>query len=116
MKKQLDKQKLKPILLELERVNRDFQFGVSVEDTLEKFKERNSYEEVQQFIDGTLITKSKGGNLTEVIENITSMITDKINVQQEIKLATAQKKMEAKMKIDYYGRRQTKVKGKQHCS
>ncbi|MFC0561254.1 type II secretion system F family protein [Halalkalibacter alkalisediminis] len=97
MKKQLDKQKLKPILLELERVNRDFQFGVSVEDTLEKFKERNSYEEVQQFIDGTLITKSKGGNLTEVIENITSMITDKINVQQEIKLATAQKKMEAKI-------------------
>jgi tight adherence protein B len=95
LKKQFDKQKLKPIIIELEKINQDFQFGVSVEEALEKFKERNPYEEVQQFIDGTLITKSKGGNLTEVLENITEMITDKITIQQEIKLATAQKKMEA---------------------
>jgi tight adherence protein B len=97
LKKQLNKQKLTPILTELEKVNQDFQFGVSVEEALEKFKDRNPYEEVQQFIDGTLITKSKGGNLTEVIENITEMITDKITVQQEIQLATAQKRMEARI-------------------
>ncbi len=97
LKKQLNNQKLTPILTELEKVNQDFQFGVSVEEALAKFKHRNPYEEVQQFIDGTLITKSKGGNLTEVIENITEMITDKITVQQEIHLATAQKRMEAKI-------------------
>jgi tight adherence protein B len=97
LSKQLQKQKLKPILSELEKLNQDFQFGVHVDEALERFKERNPYEEVQQFIDATLITKSKGGKLTEVIENITNMITDKITVQQEIKLATAQKRMEARI-------------------
>lgn len=97
LQKQFKKEKLTPILTEFEKINTDFQFGVPVEEALQKFKERNPYEEVQQFIDGTLITKSKGGNLTEVIGNITEMITDKITIQQEIELATAQKKMEARI-------------------
>ncbi|MED4876227.1 type II secretion system F family protein [Anoxybacillus geothermalis] len=97
LEKQIGKKKLKPLLIELEKLNNNIKFGLSVDEALLRFKEQNDYEEVQQFIDATLITKSKGGNLTEVIENISQMISDKITIQQEIKLATAQKRMEARI-------------------
>ncbi|WP_066058045.1 type II secretion system F family protein [Robertmurraya korlensis] len=93
--KQIGRQKLKPLLLEMKKLNNDIKFGLTVEEALLRFKEKNTYEEVQQFIDATLITKSKGGNLTEVIDNISQMISDKITIQQEIKLATASKRAEA---------------------
>ena len=41
------------------------------------------------------MTRTKGGNLADVIHNASESISDKILIQQEIKLATAQKRMEA---------------------
>jgi tight adherence protein B len=97
LEKQLSNQKEKPMLIELEKLNRDIQFGVSLEEALVKFRDAINEEDVSQFVDAALITKAKGGNLAEVIQNTTRMITDKITVQQEILVATAQKRMEAKM-------------------
>ncbi|QQE74756.1 type II secretion system F family protein [Brevibacillus composti] len=95
--KQLGHKKERPMLDELEKLNRDIQFGVSLEEALQKFRDAINQEDVTQFVDAALITKSRGGNLAEVIQNTTMMITDKITVQQEIMVATAQKRMEAKM-------------------
>jgi tight adherence protein B len=97
LEKQLSSQKEKPMLIELEKLNRDIQFGASLEEALARFRDAINEEDVSQFVDAALITKAKGGNLAEVIQNTTRMITDKITVQQEILVATAQKRMEAKM-------------------
>ncbi|GAJ98816.1 type II secretion system F family protein [Geomicrobium sp. JCM 19055] len=43
------------------------------------------------------MTRTKGGNLADVIDNTAESISDKIMIQQEIKVATAQKKMEASL-------------------
>ncbi|CAM5779694.1 MULTISPECIES: type II secretion system F family protein [Brevibacillus] len=95
--KQLGHKKDRPMLDELEKLNRDIHFGVSLEEALQKFRDAVNQEDVTQFVNAALITKSRGGNLAEVIQNTTMMITDKITVQQEIMVATAQKRMEAKM-------------------
>lgn len=90
-------QKDKPMLEEITQVNHDIEFGMSVDQALRTFKERMDMEDVTQFVDSILITRMKGGNLTKVTQNTAERIADKISIQQEIQVATAQKRMEAKI-------------------
>ncbi len=91
-------QKDKPMLEEISQINHDIEFGMSVDQSLRAFKERmKNLEDVEQFVDSILITRSKGGNLTKVTQNTSERIADKISIQQEIQVATAQKRSEAKV-------------------
>ncbi|NEU30504.1 hypothetical protein GN156_06865 [bacterium LRH843] len=90
-------QKEKPMLEEMSQINHDIEFGMSVDQALRAFKERMELEDVDQFVDSILITRSKGGNLTKVTQNTSERIADKISIQQEIRVATAQKRSEAKL-------------------
>lgn len=90
-------QKDKPMLEEISQINHDIEFGMSVDQSLRAFKDRMNLEDVEQFVDSILITRSKGGNLTKVTQNTSERIADKISIQQEIQVATAQKRSEAKV-------------------
>ena len=90
-------QKEKPMIEEISQINYDIEFGKSVDQALRTFKERMDLEDVSQFVDSILITRSKGGNLTKVTQNTSERIADKISIQQEIQVATAQKRSEAKI-------------------
>ena len=48
-------------------------------------------------MNATLITKRRGGNLTEVLSNISKIISEKIEIKNEILVMTAGKRMEAKI-------------------
>lgn len=95
LERELKLQKERPMLDALEKMNGDIQLGKPVEEALLEFKDENNLEDIQQFIDAIIMTRTKGGNLADVIYNATESISDKIMIQQEIKLATAQKRMEA---------------------
>lgn len=98
MTRELQLQKDKPMLEALERINGDIQLGTPVEEALQTFKnEHDTIEDIAQFVDAILMTRTKGGNLADVIDNTAESISDKIMIQQEIKVATAQKKMEASL-------------------
>lgn len=90
-------QKEKPMLEEIIRINQDIEFGMSIDQAMRSFKERMNLEDVDHFVDSILITRAKGGNLTKVIQNTSERIADKISIQQEIQVATAQKRSEAKV-------------------
>ncbi|BCJ86620.1 type II secretion system F family protein [Effusibacillus dendaii] len=85
----------KPMWEEIEKLNRNLQFGYSMEDSLLKFKSAVGIEELAQFADAILIVRAKGGNLAEVMNNTAEMIADKIEIQEEIKVATSQKRLES---------------------
>ncbi|SFP85485.1 type II secretion system F family protein [Salibacterium halotolerans] len=97
LKKELIAHKSKPVLDEINEINHDIQFGMSVDEALRQFKEKMKLEDVTQFVDSLLAVRSKGGNINHVIHNTSERISDKIMVQQEIQVATAQKRMEANM-------------------
>ncbi len=95
LRKELITHREKPMLEEIERINHDIEFGMSVDQSLVQFKEAMQLEDVTQFVDAMLVTRSKGGNLTHVIQNTAERIAEKISIQQEIQVATSQKRLEA---------------------
>ncbi|WBW95955.1 type II secretion system F family protein [Oceanirhabdus sp. W0125-5] len=92
-KKQIEK----PMIYELELIVYELQIGKSVTEALIRFKERVKLEDVNSFVNAAVITEKTGGNLTEVMGNVSDMISDKIEVKREISTLTAGKRTEAKL-------------------
>jgi len=86
-----------PIVYEFRRMAEDIRIGYSLEETLISFRDRVKLEDVDDLVNATLITKKRGGNLTEVMENISRIIGDKIAIKNEIMVMTASKRMESKI-------------------
>lgn len=86
-----------PIVMEFRQMSEELQMGFTVEETLIKFMERVNLEDVSDFVNATLIAKKRGGNLTEILSNISKTIADKIEIKQEIDVLTAGKQMEARV-------------------
>ena len=84
-----------PIVAEFLRMSESLKTGTSIQDTLIAFRDRVTLEDVDDFVQATLIVRATGGNLTEVMERIAQTISDKIATQQEIRVLTAGKRMEA---------------------
>ncbi|PYZ96818.1 hypothetical protein CR205_14150 [Alteribacter lacisalsi] len=97
LEKELMTQKDKPVLEEIVVINHDIEFGMSIDQALRQFKGKMNLEDVDQFVDAILVTRAKGGNLTQVTRNTAERISDKIAIQQEIQLGTSQKRAEAKV-------------------
>ena len=86
-----------PIVAEFRRMSEELSVGYSVEETLVSFRNRVQLEDVDDFVNATLIAKTRGGNLMEILNNISRIISEKIEVKQEISVMTAGKRMEAKI-------------------
>lgn len=89
--------KEKPILEELEFIVYEQQLGKSLDEALISFKNRVQMEDVDTFVTAAIITRQKGGNLTEVMKNVTASISDKLEIKREIVILTASKRSEAKL-------------------
>jgi len=89
--------KVKPILYEFEIIVRELHMGTPVADALINFKNRANIEDISDFVNIALMTKKQGGNLAQVISRVTSVITDRIQVEKEIGTLIASKQMEAKI-------------------
>lgn len=84
-----------PILDELEFVVRDIQMGLPVDQALLGMRERVPLEEVAALVDAVVINRRRGGNIVEVMGNVTHMIADRMAIDREIMVMTAQKRTEA---------------------
>lgn len=86
-----------PILVEFRQMAEELRMGYSVEETLIAFRDRVKIDDVNDFVNSTLIARTKGGNLTEILNNISKIISEKIEIQNEINVMTSGKKLEAKI-------------------
>lgn len=86
-----------PIIQEFRRMADDLRMGYALEETMIAFRDRVQLEDVDDFVNATLITKRRGGNLTEVLSNISKIISEKIEIKNEILVLTASKRMESKI-------------------
>lgn len=82
------------IVYELQLIRRGLRINISLEDLLSDFGERSGCGEIQEFSEVFVIAKRNGGNLPEIIHNTADMIGRKIELNQEISVVLAGKRME----------------------
>jgi tight adherence protein B len=82
-----------PISVELSRMMLDMNMGASTEDALVAMNERIGSEDLDLVVTAILIQRQTGGNLTEVLDNVTEIMRDRERSQGEIKSKTASQRM-----------------------
>jgi tight adherence protein B len=82
-----------PMSTELHRLLRDTRMGASIEDALEKLRERVSSYDLDVVITAILIQRSVGSNLSEVLDKVAHTIRERVRIKGEINTLTAQKKL-----------------------
>ncbi|MFZ5814870.1 MAG: type II secretion system F family protein [Bacillota bacterium] len=84
-----------PIVTEMEIVVREVQMSTPVDQALLGLRERLPLEEVASLVDAVVATRRRGGNIVEVMGNVAHMLADRMAIDREIQVMTAQKRAEA---------------------
>jgi len=79
-----------PISTEFARVVREMNLGTSADDALAKLVTRVESADMDLVVSAVAINQSIGGNLAEILENISSTIRDRVRIKGEIRTLTAQ--------------------------
>lgn len=87
----------RPMLKELEILVNEINMGNNLSEVLMGFRERAQLEEVDNFVNAAIITEKTGGNLSEVMVNVCTMIGDRIQMKREIESLTAGKRSESRV-------------------
>lgn len=85
------------ILREVRGIINKLEVNVPLEKALLDFAERAKLEDIDNFVNVFNICKRSGGNIAEIIKNTSSIISDRIEVGQEIDTMLAERKFERKV-------------------
>jgi tight adherence protein B len=92
----LDPEGSSDMISELNIICARMEYGEPVEDALYDFSKRAGMEDVERFADVFMVCKRTGGDLVEVVRRTSTVIGEKLDIQQDIAVSIAQKKFEAK--------------------
>ncbi|MFC7681263.1 type II secretion system F family protein [Paenibacillus sp. GCM10028914] len=84
------------LIFELRVIVSRLEYGEPIESALQDFSRRAGMEDITNFADVFTTCKRTGGDLVEVIRRTSSVIGEKLDIQQEISVMIAQKKFESK--------------------
>ncbi|MCP4356756.1 MAG: secretion system protein [Chloroflexi bacterium] len=79
-----------PVSVEFERVVQEVRLGLSVEQSLDNMYHRVPSEDLDLVITAVNIQREVGGNLAEVLDNISFTIRERVRIKGEIRTMTAQ--------------------------
>lgn len=82
-----------PISTEFAQVLAEMNMGASLEEALERMNQRINSSYLSLTISAVLIQKQTGGNLSQILENISNSIKEKMKLKKELDSATASGKM-----------------------
>ena len=85
------------IIQELQIIKTQTEANVPIARALKQFAEKVNIELIHQFAEIISICHTTGGNLTEAIKNTNTVIIDKINMQNELKVLTASQNLNIKI-------------------
>lgn len=87
-----------PMLLELDLMLRCLSEGRESESkVLWSFAGRCGVPEILEFVEVYLVCREAGGDLTRVVSDATRILVEKMNVEKEIRVLTAQKRLEGQL-------------------
>lgn len=79
-----------PLAKEFARTYREMNLGTPTEQALQNMVKRVASDDLDLLVTAVLIQRQVGGNLAEVLDNISNTIRERIRIQGEIKTLTAQ--------------------------
>jgi tight adherence protein B len=82
-----------PISKELNRMLREVNLGVTIEDALLNLGRRVNSQDLDIVIGAFLVQKDVGGNLTEIMEKVAETIRERLRIQGDIRVLTTQGKL-----------------------
>lgn len=85
------------IIIEWKTICHKLVMNESVEKAFLDFAQRSDLEDVDNFANVFIMAKKSGGNLVEIIEDTSQLISDKIEIQKEIDILIVQKQFEQKI-------------------
>lgn len=82
-----------PFSKEFRKLLKEMSLGLSIQDSLVNMLTRIDSEDLRLIVNAILIQKDIGGNLSEILDNISITIRDRQKIQNELKTLTAQGKL-----------------------
>lgn len=92
----LDPEAENDLITELNIICARLEYGEPIEEALQDFSRRAVMEDITNFADVFTTCKRTGGDLVEVVRRTSTIIGEKLDIQQEISVMIAQKKFESK--------------------
>jgi tight adherence protein B len=84
-----------PIGREFRITNDEINFGVSMQQALMNLSERVPLSDVRFFVVAVLVQREAGGNLTEVLDNLSKLIRNRLKFHARIRVLTTEGRMSA---------------------
>jgi len=85
------------ILIEIKKIISKLDLNETLEYALSDFASRARLEDVDSFVNVFNISKRTGGNIAEVIKNTSSIISDRIEIGQEVDTMLTERRFEQKV-------------------
>ncbi len=82
---------------EMERVKNQLHLKISLEQAVQEFARRNPLEEIESFAELLSTAKRSGGNLVHMMDKAIAILTEKMEVEQEIQTMLSGKKLEQRI-------------------
>lgn len=82
-----------PISGEFRRTFEEHRFGVPFEDAIQEMSDRVDIVDVRILVTAILIQREVGGNLAEVLDNLSSVIRARFTIRRQLRVYTAQGRM-----------------------
>lgn len=86
----LQREMAPPISVEFARALREMRLGTTTEEALRNMVERIKSEDLELIVTAVNIQRQVGGNLAEVLDNISTTINERLRIRGELKTLTAQ--------------------------
>ena len=84
-----------PVAGEFRTVHDEVNFGVSLEQALTHLSERVPLTDLRYFVVAVLIQRDSGGNLTEILGNLSKLIRERLKLLAKVRVLSAEGRMSA---------------------
>ena len=84
-----------PVKMEFKKVVEELALGSPIEDALHNLGGRVPLVDLKFFITGLILQRQTGANLTEVLDNLSLLVRERLNMDAKLKAHTAQQRMSA---------------------
>src|SRR6202167_5431065 len=79
-----------PLASEFRKLYEEQKFGMPVRDALMNLTERVPLVDVKFFVTAVMLQRETGGNLAEILDNLSYVIRERFKIQRQVKVYTAQ--------------------------
>src|ERR1700728_3957469 len=79
-----------PVASEFRKLFEEQKFGLPVRDALMNLTERFPLVDVKFFVTAVMLQRETGGNLAEILDNLSYVIRERFKIQRQVKVHTAQ--------------------------